>query len=608
MSDSQKTNWEQKLNSVIFEEEPLEYCQAAYEVASKYNEDVCSGVVADRAFYNGHDPELEKRKKDPQVVRSAEYVPELRSAIETREAAILDRGQEDSLLVRLSLKDEYAEDEELQEHIADKEEELNEQLRKSGFLFDGLMTWVHAAELQPLSVIKIGRNKKYGWVAKRKSIMARGIEWLYAKFLKGEIPQFAQTKYEWELIEDRPDQEWLDFDEFLYDKSAGRLEDCRYVIHRRYLSWNECLDEANANNWNQAELTSMRDSGTGDAQTRENLAEQVDAEIEYDHKKNMKDGKYLICEFLVCTKDPFGRDVYHEVVLGNNQFKLYDKPADDLRGIGFPYRRRVAWEKLNCIEGISSVERVKPIQILYSDVHNAILDAASYGILPPIFVSQETTFLHEPKWGPLAINRVDDVEGVKQMEINVGHVELLPALAESYAAKIKQELNAPDISQGIRGTEEDEKATKTNLRNQGSLRRLRPLFEQVKKDIIGVAEIFIKFNMIDDPDWIILDYVEIDVPAYSGVSTPEEERVSAMALYEASLNNPIYVGPVGLLKQRVLWEDVLNKFRIDDIDSRCPTEDELQAGMELQVLTQDGETENGTVSRPDNGSRQPGMA
>jgi hypothetical protein len=605
---SEKLSYEQKLNSVVFEDNPLQYCQAAYEVASEYNDDVCSGVVADRAFYNGHDPELEKRKKDPQVVRSAEYVPAMRTAIETREAAILDRGQEDSLLVRMNLKDEFGEDEGLQDAIADKEAELNEQLRKSGFFFDGLMTWIHASEQQPLSIMKVTQCLKYDWVAKKKSILGRGIEWLYTKFLQGEIPQMAQTKYEWELVEKRPGIDWLDFDEFLYDKGSSRIQDCRYVIHPRYLSWNDCLDEANINGWDKRELDLMRDSGSGD-KTSERIAERVDAEIDYDHKKNMKDGKYLICEFLVKTKDDIGRDVYREIVLGNNNFKLYDKPANNLKGIGYPYLRRVAWEKLGCIEGISSVQRVKSLQILFSDVHNAILDAASYGILPPIFVKSTTQFLSEPKWGPLSVNRVDDVDGIKQMEINVGHVELLPALAESYAVKINQELNAPDISQGVRGPEEEEKATKTNLRNQGSLRRLRPLFEGVKKDILTVAEMFIKFNMIDDPEWIILDKVELDVPAFSGVSTPEEEKVAALTLWESTLNNPLYQNPVGLLKQRKFFENVLNKFRIDDVDGWCPTEEELQAVIQIQTLiSQNGESQNGSVSSSNNGAGQSGMA
>lgn len=582
-------NFEQILNSTSFEDDHVKYVQSAYEVAKAYMDTLIPNVVENRAFYDGHDPDLVTRKNDPEVSRSAEYVPEMRPAIETRESAILDRGQEDTILVRLNLKDEFVEDENLQELGEDKEEELNEQLRKSGFFFNVMMTWIHASELQPLSILKISREQIFDWVPKKKSLISSNPDSIFTKLLQGILPQSDRTIYEWELVEERPGVEWLDFDEFMYDKTMTKLDDCRYLIHVRYMTWNEAVQARKENNWDKSELKTMKEmadnSGGNEGEADVRIPEQVDGVTDYPGTKNMKEGKYLITETWVKTKNEQGADIYQVVVLGNNQYKLSDKPGP--KGYNHPFKGRVAWIKLGSIEGQSSVDRVKPLQKLYSDVNNAILDTTSYTILPPIFYNAGTEFLEKPKWAPLAFNKVDDVDGIKQMEVKGGQIDLLLLLAEAYSAKIKQLLNAPDISQGIGDLDADEKATKTRLRAAGSQRRLRPLFESVKEDIKSIATMFVKINIIDDPDWIeVLDKFEMDVPAYSGVSTPEEEKIAALTLFEATLENPLYANVIGLMKQRQLFDDVLNKFRVDDIDSRLPTEDELQTVIQTQLLTE----------------------
>ena len=595
MPKSTKIDFEQKLNSISFEDDHVKYVQAAYEVANDYIETLSPDVVENRAFYNGFDPDLDKRKKDPEVERSAEYVPEARPAIETRESAILDKGQEDSLLVRLKLKDEFVEDEELVERGIAKEEKLNEQLRKSGFFFETMMTWIHAAELQPLSMLKVVREEIYDWVPEKKSFIVRNMESLLKMFIRADEPKLAKTVYQWTLVEERPGVAWKDFDEFLFDKTMSKLDDCRYLIDRMYMTWNEIVEAGKVNDWDKKEIELLKESGTGDS-VKERIPEQVDDIIDYDAKKNMKEGKYLITENWVKTKDDDGAEIYWVVTMGNNKYPLSDKPSD-LKGLKHPFVKRVAWTKLGSLEGQSSIERVKPLQKLYSDANNAILDAASYGLLPPFWVESGVTFREKPKWYPLAFNRVDNVEGIKQVEVNVGDINVLLLVVEFYAAKIKQLLNAPDISQGIGDIGKEEKATKTRLRFQGSQRRLRPLFEGVKTDIIEVATKFIKINIIDDPDWIeILEKFELDVPAFSGVSTPEEERFNALTVYESAEKSPLYASPVGMLKLKKLFEDYLNKSRVDDIDSRLITEDELQTVIQTQLLTQTEEVENESTS------------
>ncbi len=596
MADDKKITFEQKLNSTSFEDDPIKYVQSAYEVADDYIEELLPDVVKNRAFYNGHDPDLVVRKNDPEVTRSAEYVPEIRPAIETRESAILDKGQEDSILVRLKLKDEFSGDEQLVDLGAAKEEELNEQMRKSGFFFDIMMTWVHAAELQPLSVVKITREEIFDWVPKKKdNSLVRDIENFLRAILRADAPRVAKTTYDWELVEERPGVEWRDFDQFLFDKTMTTLDDCRYLIDRMYLTWNEIVDAGKANDWDEEAIGAMKSEadGGGDdgGDIRARVPEQVDEAIEYNGTKKMKSGKFLVTETWVKTKNDEGEEIYQVVTLGNNKHKFKQEPGP--RGLGHPFVKRVTWVKLGSLEGQSTIERLKPLQILYNDANNAILDAASYGLLPPFWVETSVTFHNKPKWYPLAFNRVDNVEGIKQVEVNVGDINVLLLVVEFYASKIKQLANAPDVSQGIGDIDKEEKATKTRLRAAGSQRRLRPLFEGVKENIIEVAMKFIKINIIDDPDWIeILEKFELDVPAYSGVSTPEEERFNALTIYEAAEKSPLYASPIGLLKLKNLFEDYLNKSRVDDIDSRLITEDELQTVIQAQVLTQGVEDES----------------
>jgi len=598
--------YETKLGSVSFKDDPLAYCQNAYDKADKYNRSLIPEVVEDRAFFHGYDPNLEKRKNDRRVARSAQYVPELRPAIETREAAVLDRAQEDSLLIRFRPKEDFKKDNDFQDLVREKTFEINEQLRQSQFLFNGMMDWIHGAELQPVSVMKVGYLEKMGWKPNRRSLVQRGAEWFYTSLLKRKIPDLFRTEFNWTVVERRPDIEWLDFDEFLWDPSASSLDKCRFVIHRRYLDWNECLAMAESDKWNMKNLVRMKEDEAGDEGDRQRIAEETDEQIQYNHKKYMREDKYLICEFWIKDKDELGRDIMRVVILGNNHF-LLSNSVSDLKGIEFPFVVRVAWPKIGAFEGTSSVSRVKSLQILFSDVHNAILDAASYGILPPIFKERTTEIFDEPKWAPLAVIEVDKIDGIKTMEINLGHVEILPPLAQTYEYKIRQELNAPEESQGIRGLQGEEKATKTQLRTQGAQRRLRPLFQEVKDNLIEVVKLFIKINQITDPDWILLDKIEIDIPAFSGAMSAEQEKTEAIALFEWAKMNPLYANTIGQFKLLQLGRDVLNKHRKDDVNDRILTEEELKTVMKLNLIMQGGAENAPTEERSPTGAGRDGM-
>lgn len=579
--------FKQKLDDVVFEDEPKKFCQIAYEKAQDYNNSLNDKVVEDRAFYDGVDPMLIARASDPRVKRSAAFIHESRTAIDTRLSAIMDRIEEDKeLLVRMDLKTEEEPTPEQYKKVEDKEKKLNEQLREGKFISENLIKLFKASELQPLSALKVGSEQTGRWVAKHKSIMQMGrgaLQWIWAYTMRrGEMPKMEWTTYEYEANEDRPYSEWLDWDEFLWDTKATSLESCQYVIHRKWVTWNELLHSAKENDYKMDLIERMRE-GDGDSGTdNETIAEEVDEELNYPgaKEKYMKDGKYLLCEFWVRTYDDQDRPIINIAVMGNNYFLLKNKKTH-FPNIDFPFEPRVAWPKLGKMEGISSIELIKPIQRLYNDTHNCILDAASYGIFPVLLQEQGTTFSEEPKLGPGVILKTNNIDGTKPLQLNLGAIDILPPLNDTYAAKIRQVLNAPDVNQGIRDSEAEEKATKTRLRVMGANRRLRPLFKSVEENIINVAWMFIKMNQRNDPSWVM--DVELSVPALSGINTPDEEYYKALNLYESALKNPVYQGIVGIFKIRELWLDVMAKARVDDIDSRCPTKEELGEQLSINI-------------------------
>lgn len=597
---------ETKVDSVSFREDPLKFCQHIYEEASKHNEAMEQQVVEDRAFFDGVDDMLVRRAKSPDVVRAAHFVHEARTAIETREAAVIDRAQEDDPLIRMNIKEENEEDEGLEELVEEKEAKLGEQLIKSGYLTDIYMQQFRGAEIQPFSVIKIGKEDKYEWVPKKKSFLQKGVDKvkaIWSFMVAGEMPPIEDvTVYNYELIETVPTVQWLDWDEFLWDKQYVTLQEGRYCGHQRWLEKAEILEDAELYEYDMAKVKEMFLDAASDGGGSNNAttAEQVETQKGETVPTHMKDGKYLIVEWYIKTYDDSNRKVIKKVTVGNNRFILKDEFS--FRGIGFPFHVRKAWPKLGRFEGTSSIELVKSLQRIYNDTFNGILDAATYGIFPPIMKKSTATIKGTPKWGPARFFEVDDINNFKQLEYSLGAIDLLPALSEAMSGKIRQMLNAPDVDQGVNDNMDEEKATKTRLRAMGANKRLRPLFESVRADWIEVAEMFVKINQEDDPSWILP--VELDVPAFSGVTTPDEERMMAMITFQEASKSVLYAGPVGIFKLRQLWVDYLNKSRVDDIDSRCPTEEEIQQTImsQIEMAQTQGEQNGGQeVVRP-NGS------
>jgi len=438
-----------------------------------------------------------------------------------------------------------------------------------------------AAEKQPLSVVKVGWEEDYEWKAQKPPERENFVNRVIASVLGQKSMPLPETKYAYELINEAPIVEWLDWDEFLYPPYIKKLQDAPYLIHRQWVSWNELCDLAKKYDWSDDALDRLKPresegSDEGEKTVADEVAEKGDDDIQSDYRKD----KILLCEFWVRTYNSKGEIVYRTPHVGNNKV-LLDNPLSSYKGLRYPFRERRAWRKQGVFEGIPSVELVKDVQRAYSDIYNSILDAVSMGIWKVILKKTGNDFNKKPIFGPGRIWELKDIsdEGIRSLLNEVVDVRLLIPLIDSLSAKIRQILNAPDFNQAVEETSQ-EKATKTRLRAVGALRRLRPLFMSMREDIVAVAEMFIALNQQHDPSWILP--VTIDVPVLAGVNDPAEELSIAMMLWEKAMENPLYQDEAGLLKMRELWVDVLNAARIKDIDRVCPTEEDIQAKIQLE--------------------------
>ena len=572
---------EVKRDNVVFERDPLRFCQMAYDEAVTFNDENADKVAENRAFYDGYDDVLDRRANDPNVVRSALFIHEARPAIDTRFSSVVDRLEEDAMPVRMTLDDEHADDDELQVIVEEKTEKLNEQMRP--FFRNVLYDYFMGGELQPISVVKAYYNEEYEWVPRQNLVMSPGklaVKYLNKLLNRQQIPEI-KTVYDYKLKDASPRAEWLDWCEFLYDPQAKSLDDCKYVIHRRWVTWNDLVNMADQRDFYEAGMRQIKnmegDNDSLDPVTSESVDEKKDGR----RAKGRKEGMILLCEFWVKTYDKNGREYIRVVTIGNSKVMLKNEPSP-YRGLRYPFAIRRSWPELGKMEGISSIDLVKDTQRAYADVFNGILDAASYGLWQTILKDKSAKIYGDPVIGPGRMIETNDINGFRELYNTVFRAEFLPPIATLFENKIRQMLNAPDVDQGLEDGADQEKATKTRLRVMGSMRRLRPLFMQVRNDIIDVAWLFIKINQQYDPSWILP--VELDIPVLSGVYTPDEELTMALMVYERALQNPLYQNPVGMFKLRELWLKVINAAREKDPDKVCPTEEDVQNVFTLQKV------------------------
>ena len=568
---AEQAKFENKIKSVSYSEDPLRFFQGAYLEADDVNDKQRERIKTARLFFDGHDAMLDKRKKDPVVERSALFVPEARTAIDTRYTAVTDRIEGDAMPVRLVPVNDEETPELDPENIRRKEKELNDILFQSGYLFKVFEQQFYGAEIHPVSIVKIRKDERKKLVPVKKQFDMRTAVRYMLKYYKAP-PEFY-IKWEYQTVFSGIIVEWLDHDEILYDPHASKIEDIQYFIHRKWVNWNELVNQARESGWDMKKVQEAKDKYDGESNKDMIFEEIADAE-DRERLFGYKDGKYLICEFWFKNYSDVSERIEYRLmnVIGNSV--IARDGMSPYPGLQFPFYIKVAWPKLGQIEGDSSVELTMTAQRIYNDSLNCILDNASYGGFSQLWVPKNFYAEGSIRIAPGAINQCSEPDKIKEIRADTSAIQFLLLLNQMASAKIRQLINAPDTEQGISDNNDQEKATKTRARIMGSAKRLRRCFRDAVNDIVWVAESTIAILQQDDPSWIIP--VKPEVPILAGVYTPDEEFNQAANIWGlATNNNPLYSSPEGLMKLRNIFEDVLQKARLKDIDSRLLTEQEL---------------------------------
>jgi hypothetical protein len=573
-----ETRYKTEVANIDFQKNPLKFCQAAYAEALKHADQYNDKVAKWRAFYNGFDEVLEDRRNDPNVKRSALFIHESRSAIDTRWSAIVDRLEEDDAPVRLVLPKEMATDENMRRAVDEKIVKLNAQMRP--FFEDQLEEFFYGAEQQPLSFIKVFHGEKTGWIPKKREGSS---ESLTRRMAAAEPMPSDKTVYDYGEIDSSLHAEWCDWGEILYQPGVKKLNDMDYIIHVWKASHNELISLAQKYGYKEKAMRKLIASGGYD-EAKDNTADQV-RHKEHQPNPQSEIKEYLLYETYVSTFNSNGEEVIRVATVGNNDVILKNVPSQ-CRTIKYPFVDLRAFRRLGCFEGMCSVELIMDTQRAYSDMINVMFDAFSYGIFKPSLKKPTNKIHGEMRYSPGSIIDIDDPDGIKPLIDSIlADIQVLPGMISMMEQKIRQLLNSPDVGQINYDIEGEEKATKTNLRFMSASRRQRPLFKIVRQAIIKIAEMFLKLNQENDPSWILP--VKVEIPCLLGTFTPDQEAMKAMMVYEKALANPLYQTEKGLIYIRNFWVDALKKVRTSGIDEKVPSEKELIERINLMKILND---------------------
>ena len=574
MAESQET--------YTFEENPKEFCRDKYSVAKGRNDDLAPVNKENRLFYEGIDAELLKRAEDKDVQRSSLFIHELKPAIDTRKSDVITKLEEREypITVRPSTPTPTEEEKGQATWI---ERKINDQLRECGYLSDGFGDHILAAEIyRSPAAVKVGWEPVY---EKKAEAFIPTEKQVLEAVQRGELPPEPTVNWVTKYEGGRPYVDLLAPDEFLYEPNISSFQrDSEFACHAVWVSWNKLMAMAKEQEWDTKVIEKFKREieDADDPDSSEGFEKDVQDEKDVPWKDGYRDGHVLVAEFYISTFEESGADVINRVVMVGNH-RVVKKEVTPYRGIRFPFVPVSANRFPGTIEGLSSVDVAKMMQRLYNELFNSFLDGVSYRMFPPLVQEPGTEFQEKPKWGVGQIWKVSNPDGLRPLIENPGVLPDLPSLMEAVSGKIRDVLNAQDISQGFQ-SQEYEKATATKARTVGSAKRAMPTHKRYGEALIEVAKMVLALNQqyAEDKVKYVLDVI-VDVPSLTNISDPENEKQESLLLLSQAEQSPIYQSPVGQLKVRNLYKDVYRKFKRIDIDAILPSEEELKQFMQSQT-------------------------
>lgn len=568
-------------DDVAFEKDALKFCQKIYSEANERNEQLHDINVENQLFYEGYDQRLEERRNDRSVVRSALFVNELAPAVDARIGDLISAIDEDEYPIK-ARSTVGGLDDATRDNIEFCERTINEQLRACKYLSDVANEQCLAAELhRSPSVVKVYMRRVERDVAELRDpelgMMDRGLVMMGLK----KMPE-KKVVYK-KVVTQEPYVEWLPPDEVLIEPGKSVYpDDFTYMGHRIKVDRESLYAMADEFGWDDKEIDqffSQREEG-GESNRHDDMtvAQEVQAAKDTPLPEDMDLDKYEVVEWYISVYDNQGKEDTWQCVVLENSHVLTNKKWK-VRELKFPFVMLVAHRQLGSSENLSTIDKCKDLQRLHSESYNSLIDGLTYRIFPPFKNKINNTFDGTPVYGPGRVWNIQEPEFFSPVIENPGQMPDLVGLIDNTSAKIRDQANAPDTSEGISAAQY-EKATKTNLRVAGAIKRSSPMRRRFGMAIIQVADTIMALNrQYHEEAWRFVVPVRLDVPSLTSVSDPQQEKQDMLLLYSTMSADPLFQSPLGQRKKRAAWEDLVRLIRKTGWERYTITEKEL----ELQI-------------------------
>ena len=570
-----------------FEDDREEFLKEIYRVEAQRNDDLRIINLENRQFYELKDKILEQRALNPNVKRSAIFVPELTQAVDARVgSAVAKLEQSDPAMVcRPRGKNAPAPVKDAASEIG---VEIYQQMRDCGYLPDIFEEHSRSAEIHRTpSVLKIFWRHDQKEVPVKRKRQPMGLMDAMRMLMPGGLPE--------EVVWERQDQgspwvQWLHPEDFLYEQSVSSPDEMRYMGHRMWLEYDELIALAAEQGYDMKKIRAYREecqAAKGEETAKDSMRdeEQTDKETPWD--VGYRDNKYLVIEWYVKTFDEAGNKQMNLCVMLGNKYLIKDG-APDHKGFDFPFVFLVLNRLPGTMEGLSSIDRGKGLQRAYNEEYNSHFDLMSYGLFTPFKNRRGNQFEKAPVWEPGAIWYIDDPEELQPaMPHPMRMTELGPSI-DALGQKIRNLLGAEDIDQGFQANPY-EKATSTKMRALGSAKRELPTMKKYGRVVIRVAEMFLALDQQFHPEkerFVVEGGVWFDVPALTADSDPEMEKQELFLLLSTFVGLPMYQGPVGMPKIANIIEDIARRIKRSDWADFGFTPQEVQMLVQQMVAQQ----------------------
>jgi hypothetical protein len=574
-----------EIEEVTYESDPLGYCKGIYAEAIERYEQLLPYNVENQNFYEGRDPELDARKNDPRVKRSAIFVHELTPAVDSIVGDIVATLEQQDMPVRIRPKMENP-DEDTRQMVSTIERRINQQMRECGYLTRILKEQVLASQIyRSPATVKVDWCEKTEEYAEVVPMMERVVKAI-KDIARGRKPSSVGVRWRRRKV-GYPEVAYLRPDQFLYEPNVvlanGAYKICVYNLDTAgVVSYVKSWD-----GYDKEQLQEFIDSpGGGDDATHQAVSDIVRSDEGTETTKTIQQvGPHRVCENWITTYDSDGYTHQKVAVTIGDRFLVYNGDSP-YKGIQSPFVSVVPRPLPGQPEGLSTVDIGKPLQKVHNEGYNYWADSITYGQFGPLKNRSGNAFQGTPILEPGAIFWLPEPEMLTPVYPIIGAPPDLPAFVQMSSAKIRNITNASDTEQGFNAAQY-EKATSTKARMLGTAKRSVPVKKIYGEAVIEVVKIFLKMNQqfAEDAEAFVAD-VLIDVPSLTSVTDPEQEKQDDVLLLSTLAQMPMYQTPEGTRKIRNLLEDMVRKFKRNDVFNFVFTPAELEKDIQLQAQMQ----------------------